>query len=176
MIVGHRPPAYWPSSTSPNADTLVEVEKLVIRYAPELPPVLHGVSFQLKAKERVGLLGRQVVLFHMILSLTSRRTGSGKSTLAMSLLRFVSFTDHVTTHMTHSFVQVDPAEGKIVIDGIDISSIGLHDLRSRIACFSRVVDASPPLISIVDFHSSRCRALFGHYPREPRSFWRTHRC
>ncbi|PFH45713.1 hypothetical protein AMATHDRAFT_158119 [Amanita thiersii Skay4041] len=43
------------------------------------------------------------------------RTGSGKSTLAMSILRFV-----------------DPASGRIVIDGIDISKIGLHDLRSRI--------------------------------------------
>ncbi|KAL1762723.1 hypothetical protein FB107DRAFT_198344 [Schizophyllum commune] len=43
------------------------------------------------------------------------RTGSGKSTLAMSLLRFV-----------------DPSSGKIVIDGIDITTIGVQDLRSRI--------------------------------------------
>ncbi|PFH46615.1 hypothetical protein AMATHDRAFT_154310 [Amanita thiersii Skay4041] len=43
------------------------------------------------------------------------RTGSGKSTLAMSILRFV-----------------DPASGRIIIDGIDISTIGLQDLRSRI--------------------------------------------
>ncbi|KAI0782312.1 multidrug resistance-associated ABC transporter [Abortiporus biennis] len=100
IIESNRPPAYWPSTTSPNKDSLISVDNLVIRYAPELPPVLHGVSFNLKAKERVGLLGR---------------TGSGKSTLAMSILRFV-----------------DPAEGKIVIDGIDISTIGLHDLRSRI--------------------------------------------
>ena len=28
--------------------------------------------------------------------------------------------------------QVEPASGSIVVDGIDISSIGLHDLRSRI--------------------------------------------
>lgn len=27
---------------------------------------------------------------------------------------------------------VDPTEGKIVIDGIDIQTIGLQDLRSRI--------------------------------------------
>jgi ATP-binding cassette, subfamily C (CFTR/MRP), member 2 len=27
---------------------------------------------------------------------------------------------------------VEPAGGKIIIDGIDITSIGLHDLRSRL--------------------------------------------
>jgi len=43
------------------------------------------------------------------------RTGSGKSTLAMSILRFV-----------------DPSSGKIIIDGVDISTIGIHDLRSRL--------------------------------------------
>ena len=42
------------------------------------------------------------------------RTGSGKSTLIQTLFRIV-----------------EPNVGKIVIDGIDISSIGLHDLRSR---------------------------------------------
>jgi len=97
-IESHRPPAYWPSNT--NTTSLISVEDLEIRYAPELEPVLHGVSFTLKARERVGLLGR---------------TGSGKSTLAMSLLRFV-----------------EPSKGRIVIDGIDISTIGLQDLRSRL--------------------------------------------
>ncbi|KIO27861.1 hypothetical protein M407DRAFT_22914 [Tulasnella calospora MUT 4182] len=97
IIESNRVPAYWPSSES---NQLIVVEDLVIRYSPELPAVLHDVSFQLKPKERVGLLGR---------------TGSGKSTLAMALLRFV-----------------DPSSGKIIIDGIDISTIGLHDLRSRV--------------------------------------------
>ncbi|KAH9081540.1 hypothetical protein EDB83DRAFT_2214476 [Lactarius deliciosus] len=97
VIESSRPPAYWPSSETEN---LVVVEDLVVKYAPELPPVLHNVSFALRARERVGLLGR---------------TGSGKSTLAMSILRFV-----------------DPDSGKIYIDGIDITTIGLHDLRSRV--------------------------------------------
>ncbi|KAI0697630.1 multidrug resistance-associated ABC transporter [Cerioporus squamosus] len=100
IIETNRPPAYWPSSTSQNKDSMLVVEDLTVKYAPDLPAVLRGVSFSLKAKERVGLLGR---------------TGSGKSTLAMSVLRFV-----------------DPASGKIIIDGIDICTIGLHDLRSRI--------------------------------------------
>ncbi|TFK37596.1 multidrug resistance-associated ABC transporter [Crucibulum laeve] len=49
------------------------------------------------------------------------RTGSGKSTLAMSILRFM-----------------DPISGRIVIDGIDISTIGLHDLRSRMTFIPQV--------------------------------------
>ncbi|KAF7329698.1 hypothetical protein MKEN_00233000 [Mycena kentingensis (nom. inval.)] len=43
------------------------------------------------------------------------RTGSGKSTLAMSILRFN-----------------DPSSGRILIDGIDITTIGVEDLRSRL--------------------------------------------
>ncbi|KAH9854526.1 multidrug resistance-associated ABC transporter [Lenzites betulinus] len=100
VIESNRPPAYWPSSTSANKDSLLVVNDLTVKYAPDLPAVVRGVSFSLRAKERVGLLGR---------------TGSGKSTLAMSLLRFV-----------------DPASGHVIIDGIDIKTIGLHDLRSRI--------------------------------------------
>lgn len=99
IIESNRPPAYWPSSSSSNSNSLISVENLVIKYAPELPPVLHDVSFQLRARERVGLLGR---------------TGSGKSTLAMSVLRFVrlpcfqlapSATD--TRRLPRSTLQVD---------------------------------------------------------------------
>jgi ABC-type multidrug transport system fused ATPase/permease subunit len=102
IIEDSRPPAYWPSTTS--LDDLIRVENLTVRYAPELPPVLHDISFALKPRERIGLLGR---------------TGSGKSTLAMSILRFT-----------------DPASGRIMIDGIDISKIGVNDLRSRLVSFA----------------------------------------
>ncbi|KAL5518793.1 hypothetical protein ACEPAH_476 [Sanghuangporus vaninii] len=50
------------------------------------------------------------------------RTGSGKTTLALSLLRIV-----------------EPTSGKIILDGIDITTIGLEDLRTKITIVSQDV-------------------------------------
>ncbi|PCH44281.1 multidrug resistance-associated ABC transporter [Wolfiporia cocos MD-104 SS10] len=52
------------------------------------------------------------------------RTGSGKSTLLLSLFRII-----------------EPASGTIFIDGVDITKVGLHDLRSAIS----IVPQSPDL-------------------------------
>ena len=54
------------------------------------------------------------------------RTGAGKSSLSLSLFRLL-----------------EAAEGSIVIDGVTIANIGLHDLRSRLTILPQV--SQPPL-------------------------------
>ncbi|CAG8606010.1 17882_t:CDS:10 [Rhizophagus irregularis] len=54
------------------------------------------------------------------------RTGSGKSTISLSLFRFI-----------------EPSDGKIFIDGIDTSTIGIEDLRSRLT----IIPQDPILFS-----------------------------
>lgn len=49
------------------------------------------------------------------------RTGAGKSSLTLSLFRIV-----------------EAAEGSIIVDGVDISNIGLHILRSRLTIIPQV--------------------------------------
>jgi ABC-type multidrug transport system fused ATPase/permease subunit len=56
IIPNSRPPAYWPSDS--NKENFLRVENLSIRYAPELPDVLHDLTFTIKAKERIGVIGR----------------------------------------------------------------------------------------------------------------------
>ncbi|KAF0540786.1 P-loop containing nucleoside triphosphate hydrolase protein [Gigaspora margarita] len=93
-IIEPRPPACWPHSGA------ITVQNLEVKYAPDLEPVLHHISFNVNGQEKIGLVGR---------------TGSGKSTITLSLFRFV-----------------EPSDGKILVDEIDISSVGVEDLRSRI--------------------------------------------
>ncbi|KAJ2800586.1 Transporter of the ATP-binding cassette (ABC), partial [Coemansia guatemalensis] len=88
------PPAEWP------AEGRISVENLVLRYAASLPPVIHGISFEVRPREKVGIVGR---------------TGAGKSSLTLAMLRIV-----------------EASAGRIVVDGVDISQIGVGDLRSQL--------------------------------------------
>ncbi|XP_058723910.1 ABC transporter C family member 2-like [Vicia villosa] len=68
VIDHNRPPPGWPSSGS------IKFEEAVLRYRPELPPVLHGLSFNISPSDKVGIVGR---------------TGAGKSSMLNALFRIV---------------------------------------------------------------------------------------
>nr|GLL42576.1 ABC transporter C family member 14 [Ipomoea trifida] len=87
------PSSNWPSKGN------VELENLQVRYRPNTPLILKGITLSIEGGEKIGVVGR---------------TGGGKSTLIQVFFRLV-----------------EPAAGRIVIDDIDISILGLHDLRSR---------------------------------------------
>ncbi|CAO3640951.1 unnamed protein product [Mucor hiemalis] len=67
-ITDVRTPEDWPSQGA------IEVKDLKVRYAPDLEPVLKGLTFSIKPQEKIGIVGR---------------TGSGKSTLALAFFRFI---------------------------------------------------------------------------------------
>ncbi|XP_020586974.1 ABC transporter C family member 2-like [Phalaenopsis equestris] len=68
VIESNRPPPGWPSSGT------IDFQDVVLRYRPELPPVLHGISFRIAASEKIGIVGR---------------TGAGKSSMINALFRMV---------------------------------------------------------------------------------------
>ena len=82
-----------------------------MRYWPNAPLVLQGISCVFEGGHKIGIVGR---------------TGSGKTTLISALFRLV-----------------EPTKGMIIINGIDISSIGVHDLRSRLG----IIQQDPTLFS-----------------------------
>ncbi|KAL8228774.1 hypothetical protein R6Q57_013674 [Mikania cordata] len=68
VIEDNHPPPGWPSSGS------IKFEDVVLRYRPELPPVLHGLTFFIPPSDKIGIVGR---------------TGAGKSSMLNALFRIV---------------------------------------------------------------------------------------
>jgi ATP-binding cassette, subfamily C (CFTR/MRP), member 1 len=93
--IGFDLPANWPEHGH------ISFRDVQMRYREGLPMVLHSLSIDVQAGERLGIVGR---------------TGAGKSSIMVALFRMVEL-----------------ASGSIVIDDVDISSIGLKDLRSRLS-------------------------------------------
>ncbi|KAI9174576.1 hypothetical protein LWI28_019508 [Acer negundo] len=105
VVEGKRPAHDWPAIGK------VEIYNLKVKYRPNSPLVLRGISCVIEGGHKVGIVGR---------------TGSGKTTLISVLFRLV-----------------EPTEGEIIIDDINITSIGLHDLRSHLA----IIPQDPTLFS-----------------------------
>ena len=100
-----QPSESWPSKGD------IAINGIVMRYRPELEPVIKELSVHILPGEKVGVVGR---------------TGAGKSSLVLCLMRIIEL-----------------ERGSIEIDGVDISKIGLEDLRSKIA----IIPQEPLLFS-----------------------------
>lgn len=89
-----------PHSSWPN-EGKITFKDYSTRYRPDLPLVVHNLSFSIKAGEKVGIVGR---------------TGAGKSSITLALFRII-----------------EASGGSIEIDGVDISTIGLFNLRNSLS-------------------------------------------
>ncbi|KAH9068488.1 ABC transporter [Lactarius deliciosus] len=94
-IPEQKPRAPWPSKGR------LEINEAVLKYRPELPLVLKGLTMSVEGGEKIGIVGR---------------TGAGKSSIMVALFRIVEL-----------------VSGSISIDGVDISKIGLNDVRNAIS-------------------------------------------
>ncbi len=83
-----------------------KVKDISYKYRPELPTVIKKISFDIKSKAKIGIVGR---------------TGSGKSTMTLGLLRILELANNE-----------DGTKGSIVLDGENIEEVGLHFLRHNV--------------------------------------------
>ncbi|OJD38972.1 abc metal ion transporter [Diplodia corticola] len=95
IISKNRPPIAWPSNGA------VKFNDFSTRYRPGLDLVLKNINLDVKAREKIGVVGR---------------TGAGKSSLTLALFRII-----------------EPTDGCVSIDDLNTSTIGLLDLRRRLA-------------------------------------------
>ncbi|XP_050079430.1 probable multidrug resistance-associated protein lethal(2)03659 [Anopheles maculipalpis] len=87
----------WPENPG------ITFRQVYLRYSPTAEPVLKGLSFDIKPKEHVGIVGR---------------TGAGKSSIIQALFRLTP---------------LHAGDGIIEIDGINIGSVPLRQCRGRIS-------------------------------------------
>ena len=76
-----------------------------------VPDIIKGMSFEIKPREKIGIVGR---------------TGSGKSSMLVLLFRII-----------------EARSGSVVIDGIDVSTIGLNHLRRNLG----IIPQTPTMFS-----------------------------
>ncbi|KAG0373773.1 hypothetical protein BGX24_011258 [Mortierella sp. AD032] len=122
---GARLPKHWPQQGR------IVFKNYSTRYREGLDLVLKDVSFEVQPSEKVGIVGR---------------TGAGKSSLTLALFRIVEAANSYWARASAqdgksssdiSAEELDLADslggGSIEIDGVDISTLGLKDLRQHLS-------------------------------------------
>lgn len=139
-VTGVPVPSGWPAKGK------IVFRNYSARYREGLDLVLKNVSFEVQPSEKVGIVGR---------------TGAGKSSLALALFRMIEAVDSYWARASGSndvFLEESrsllglPTDGaltaalgggSIEVDGVDIATLGLKDLRQHLA----VIPQDPMLFS-----------------------------
>jgi ABC-type multidrug transport system fused ATPase/permease subunit len=126
-------PSLWPR------EGCIQFENVCCRHRANLPLTLKGITCTIPGGSNVGIVGR---------------TGAGKTTLVAALFRLIELDKRGSNPYSYSHSHSQSGGGgdgvggggvpsRIVIDGVDVSSIGLHDLRTNLS----VIAQTPVLFS-----------------------------
>jgi len=114
-----KPKIEWPNNGE------IVFKNVYMKYRPELDYVLKGLDFKVIGGEKVGVVGR---------------TGAGKSSLFVTILRLVEIEINPEINNIDFYNNIP---SQILIDNVDISTLGLQDLRSKIS----VIPQDPTLFT-----------------------------
>ena len=122
LTTGVHLPESWPQHGQ------ISFKNYSARYREGLDLVLKDVSFDVQPGAKVGVVGR---------------TGAGKSSLTLALFRIIEAADSYwakssdnssnASSISEALSSVNGNGGSILIDGIDISTLGLADLRKHLS-------------------------------------------
>ncbi|KAF9171232.1 hypothetical protein BGX21_008399 [Mortierella sp. AD011] len=129
LVTGVKIPEQWPNKGH------IIFKNYSARYREGLDLVLKNISFEVQPGNKVGIVGR---------------TGAGKSSLTLALFRIIEAADSYWARMSGkggaardsrlaqlqdqlSSISSSGDGGSIEIDGLDISTLGLRDLRKHLA-------------------------------------------
>ena len=128
------PPADWPPKGA------IKFDRVCMAYRPGLPDVLHDVTFSIRGGEKIGVVGRtgnkehrskEYKLCAKAYVIFLALEGAGKSSIVTALFRLV-----------------DHRRGVITIDGVDIASVSLEELRKHLTIIPQGASVCPSLFRV----------------------------
>ena len=103
----------------------IEMKDVSYRHSKEGPLVLKGITCDIKPGEKVRYINLDMQYFNIVIFILYKvgivgRTGAGKSSFIAALFRLAEPT------------------GSIKIDGVEITQLGLHDVRAKMSIIPQV--------------------------------------